>query len=118
MGKQEKRHLNFFFNNMFPYTQLSFYGTDKAWFGGWKRELQLHRQKRGGAHCYYNRLRRRRYRRNVTVTIDYDNLIEVLKLDNLNGMGVNYAISYADENGESQIMHSSGISPNNAVKTR
>ena len=41
----------------------------------------------------------------VTVTIDYDNLIEVLGLDNLDGMGVDYALSYIDESGESHLMN-------------
>ena len=44
----------------------------------------------------------------VTVTIDYDNLIAVLGLDNLEGMGVNYALSYIDTDGSAHIMHAKG----------
>ncbi len=45
----------------------------------------------------------------VTVTIDYDNMIEVLGLDNLEGMGVNYALSYIDEDGNNHIMQEKGL---------
>ena len=45
----------------------------------------------------------------VTVTIDFDNLMQVLKLDNLEGMGVNYEISFVDDKGENQVMKASGI---------
>ncbi len=44
----------------------------------------------------------------VTVTIDYDNLIEVLGLENLEGMGVNYALSYIDADGCGHIMQAKG----------
>ncbi|MCR5487535.1 MAG: sensor domain-containing diguanylate cyclase [Lachnospiraceae bacterium] len=54
----------------------------------------------------------------VTVTIDYDNLIEVLGLHNLQGMGVDYVLSYIDEDGSSHIMHAEGRLDDNAVKTR
>ncbi len=54
----------------------------------------------------------------VTVTIDYDNLIKVLGLDNLEGMGVNYALSYIDEEGTSHVMHSIGELGDDNVKTR
>ncbi len=62
------------------------------------------------------------YQRNlwglVTVTIDYDNLLEVLNLDNLAGMGVNYALSYIDGDGERRIMHSGGRLDRHSVKTQ
>ncbi len=45
----------------------------------------------------------------VTVTIDYDNLMGVLNLDNLEGMGVDYALSYIDEDGSSHVMQAGGL---------
>ncbi len=54
----------------------------------------------------------------VTVTIDFDNLMEVLKLDNLKGMGVEYALSYLDADGESHVMRESGNLDGHEVKTR
>ncbi|MCR4656676.1 MAG: sensor domain-containing diguanylate cyclase [Lachnospiraceae bacterium] len=54
----------------------------------------------------------------VTVTIDYDNLIDVLGLDNLEGMGVNYALSYIDEDGSNHIMQAEGLLDDYAVKTQ
>ncbi|MCR4586338.1 MAG: sensor domain-containing diguanylate cyclase [Lachnospiraceae bacterium] len=52
----------------------------------------------------------------VTVTIDYENLVDVLKLDNLEGMGVNYTLSYIDNDGSSHIMNAKGESDKRAVK--
>ena len=52
----------------------------------------------------------------VTVTIDYDNLIEVLGLDNLAGMGVNYALSYIDADGSAHIMQAKGTLDDRAQK--
>jgi len=54
----------------------------------------------------------------VTVTIDYDNLIEVLGLDNLEGMGVNYTLSYIDADGTSHTMHSKGSLGDQAVRSQ
>ena len=44
----------------------------------------------------------------VTVTFDYDNLIDVLRLDYLKGMGVNYTLSYIDDEGNNHIMQAEG----------
>ena len=44
----------------------------------------------------------------VTVTLDYDNLIDVLRLDYLKGMGVNYTLSYIDDEGNNHIMQAEG----------
>jgi diguanylate cyclase (GGDEF)-like protein len=54
----------------------------------------------------------------VTVTIDFENLIEVLGLDNLRGMGVDYSLSYIDPDGRTQFMYGGGDIDNNAVKTQ
>lgn len=54
----------------------------------------------------------------VTVTIDFDNLIEVLKLDNLAGMGVDYSLSYIDPDGKPQFMYGTGDLGSNTVKTQ
>ncbi len=54
----------------------------------------------------------------VTVTIDFENLIEVLGLDNLRGMGVDYSLSYIDPDGRTQFMYGGGDIDDNAVKTR
>ena len=54
----------------------------------------------------------------VTVTIDYENLIEVLGLDNLIGMGVEYTLSYIDSEGVSHVMRESGDIDPHSVKTR
>ncbi|MCR5502695.1 MAG: sensor domain-containing diguanylate cyclase [Lachnospiraceae bacterium] len=54
----------------------------------------------------------------VTVTIDYNNLIEELRLDNLEGMGVDYTLSYIDEDGVGHIMEEKGEPDEYAVKTR
>lgn len=54
----------------------------------------------------------------VTVTIDFDNLISVLNLDNLKGMGVDFALSYIDNDGSVQEMHVVGNPGEDAVKTR
>ena len=44
----------------------------------------------------------------VTVTIDFDNLIEVLGLENMEGMEVSYVLSYIDGDGKSHIMQAKG----------
>ncbi len=54
----------------------------------------------------------------VTVTIDFDNLIHVLRLDNLSGMGMDYALSYVDADGGVHVMQSGGSPGAGAVKTR
>ena len=54
----------------------------------------------------------------VTVTIDFDNLIEVLGLDNLQGMGVDYSLSYIDPDGRSQFMYGIRDLGSNVVKTQ
>jgi diguanylate cyclase (GGDEF)-like protein len=54
----------------------------------------------------------------VTVTIDFENLIKVLGLDNLRGMGVDYSLSYIDPDGGTQFMYGGGDIGDNAVKTR
>ncbi|MBR3524868.1 MAG: sensor domain-containing diguanylate cyclase, partial [Lachnospiraceae bacterium] len=54
----------------------------------------------------------------VTVTIDYDNLMEVLKLDNMEGMGVDYELSYFDDNGERHLLQMAGDPDEHAVTTR
>ncbi|MBP5451339.1 MAG: sensor domain-containing diguanylate cyclase [Treponema sp.] len=54
----------------------------------------------------------------VTVTIDFENLIEVLKLDKLLDMGVNYILSYVDRDGSVVEMHSGGITGKDTVKNR
>ncbi len=54
----------------------------------------------------------------VTVTIDFGNLIEVLGLDNLRGMGVDFSLSYIDPDGIAQFMYGNGDLGKNAVRTR
>ncbi|MCR4740910.1 MAG: sensor domain-containing diguanylate cyclase [Lachnospiraceae bacterium] len=54
----------------------------------------------------------------VTVTIDFDNLMQVLRLDNLEGMGMNYALSYIDPEGGSHIMQAKGSLDDKAVRTQ
>ena len=54
----------------------------------------------------------------VTVTIDFENLIDVLRLDNLKGMGVDYAISYIEPDGSTNVMYTSGDPGKDAVKTQ
>lgn len=54
----------------------------------------------------------------VTVTIDYDNLIEVLRLDNLEGMGVDYTLSYIDTDGSRHLMNAGGTIAENAETMR
>ncbi len=54
----------------------------------------------------------------VTVTIDFDNLMDVIKLDNLHGMGVNYSLSYIDADGNPQFMFGNNALGNNTVKTQ
>ncbi|MBR4719683.1 MAG: CHASE domain-containing protein [Lachnospiraceae bacterium] len=54
----------------------------------------------------------------VTITIDFDNLIKVLGLDNLQGMGVDYSLSYIDPDGRAQFMYGDRNLGNNTVKTQ
>ena len=54
----------------------------------------------------------------VTVTIDFDNLIKVLKLDNLIGMGLDYQLSYINKDGSSHVMQSLGSQRSDAVRKR
>ena len=54
----------------------------------------------------------------VTVTIDYENLIDVLKLDNFTGMGINYELAYIDGEGNKNVMKSEGDVSSNPVVTR
>ncbi len=52
----------------------------------------------------------------VTVTIDFDNFISVLKLNNLTGMGLNYELSFIDAAGERNTMDASGALAPDAVR--
>ena len=54
----------------------------------------------------------------VTVTIDFDNLIKGLKLDNLTGMGMDYELSYINEDGSSHVMQAHGSPRSDAVRQR
>ncbi len=54
----------------------------------------------------------------VTVTMDFNNLIDVLGLENLEGMGVNYALSYIDDDGKSHLLKSKGFLGGHPVKTQ
>lgn len=51
----------------------------------------------------------------VTVTMDYDNLMDVLKLDNLKKMGMSYKLSFIDDNGERTTMKEAGTMGKNPV---
>ena len=53
----------------------------------------------------------------VTVTIDFDNLIQELHLDNVIGMGANYSLSYIDGEGVAHEMESDGTVGEDAVRT-
>ena len=53
----------------------------------------------------------------VTVTIDFDNLIDVLQIGNLAGMGMEHALSYIDDDGSAQLIHGGGVGAD-AVTTR
>ena len=52
----------------------------------------------------------------VTVTIDFDNLLKVLRLENLSAMGLNYELSYITYDGERHLIKSSGDLKNNAKR--
>ena len=54
----------------------------------------------------------------VTVTIDFDNLMEVIGLENLHGMGVDYVLSYIDPDGNEQYMYGCKNLVDDAVKTQ
>ena len=52
----------------------------------------------------------------VTVTIDFDNFIKELRLDDLKELGADYELSYIDNNGEAHVMTSYGNIRSDAVK--
>ena len=52
----------------------------------------------------------------VTVTIDFNNLVEVLHLENLTGMGIDYTLSYIDENETATVMLSEGEPGPDAIR--
>ena len=54
----------------------------------------------------------------VTVTIDFENIINVLNLDNLSGMGLNYELSYITDDGQVHTLHKKGNLKSNAVCSR
>lgn len=54
----------------------------------------------------------------VTVTIDYDRLIDALTLKNLESMGIDYTLSYIDDNGEARGMSNVGTVGDDAVVKR
>lgn len=54
----------------------------------------------------------------VTVTMDFDNLVKVLRLDNLTGMGINYSLSYIDDDGKAHVLQSNGSVGDDVVNTR
>ena len=54
----------------------------------------------------------------VTVTIDFDNLIKVIDMDNLNGMGVDYNLSYIDSDGKAHVMYGVGELGKDTVKAQ
>ena len=54
----------------------------------------------------------------VTVTIDFENLMEVIGLENLHGMGVDYSLSYIDPDGKAQFMYGGKNLGENTVKTQ
>ncbi|MBQ9526006.1 MAG: response regulator [Fretibacterium sp.] len=54
----------------------------------------------------------------VTVTIDFENLIKVLKLDNLIGMGMDYQLSYINQDGSAHVMQAEGPLRADAVRKR
>lgn len=54
----------------------------------------------------------------VTVTIDFDKLIEALKLKHLESLGIDYELSYIDDKGEAHTMKSVGTLGDDAVKNR
>ena len=52
----------------------------------------------------------------VTVTMDFDNFITMLKLRNLADMGLNYELSFFDDEGNRQVMDSYGVLDRNPVR--
>ena len=52
----------------------------------------------------------------VTVTIDFDNLINVLRLENLSAMGLNYELSYITFDSTRHLIKSSGTLKKNAKR--
>lgn len=54
----------------------------------------------------------------VTVTIDFENLMDIINLENLHGMGVDYSLSYIDSDGIAQFMSGSRNLGKNTLKTQ
>ena len=54
----------------------------------------------------------------ITVTIDFDNMMDVIGLDNLRGMGVDYSLSYIDDAGNANYLYGNTDLGKDAVKTR
>ncbi|MBR5116584.1 MAG: CHASE domain-containing protein, partial [Lachnospiraceae bacterium] len=54
----------------------------------------------------------------VTVTIDFENLMKVSRMDSLHDMGVEYSLSYIDDDGNAQFIYGTGDIGNDTVKTR
>ncbi|MCR5283412.1 MAG: sensor domain-containing diguanylate cyclase [Lachnospiraceae bacterium] len=54
----------------------------------------------------------------VTVTIDFENLVDVLYLQNLEGMGIECAISYIDQDGRPNRMYAIGDPGKHSVSYR
>ena len=54
----------------------------------------------------------------VTVTIDFENMMNVLQIDNLAGMGMDYALSYIDADDTAHVMQGRGIVSPDAITTR
>ena len=54
----------------------------------------------------------------ATITIDFDNLLEVLSFENLKGMGMAYKLSYIEDDGTAVSMDFSGIVDTDAVTKR
>ena len=54
----------------------------------------------------------------VTVTIDYDKLIEAIQLDNMEGMEIEYELAYIDEGDERVVIQASDKMPETSVSYR
>lgn len=53
----------------------------------------------------------------VTVTIDFENLIDTLNLDNLPRMGISYELSFIDDAGNANVMATAGMFKSSPVVT-